>query len=134
MEIYQSLLQIGNVPMVETASNEIANSNLTLTRISLWKILNSLCFGTLIMTEPISPLPANRYEWGKSRERFLRSAFAAHPSSATLEVINHSAVGRPQWEPASFVLYPPLTTGVHLTESKSKRGLQRKCTWGEGTI
>lgn len=64
---------------------------------------------------------ANRYEWEKSRERFLRSALSAHPSSVTLEVINHSTAGRPQWEPASFVLYPPLTSDVHSTESKSKK-------------
>lgn len=50
---------------------------------------------------------ANRYEWEKSRERFLRSALSAHPSSVTLEVINHSPAGRPQWEPSLFRPLPP---------------------------
>lgn len=120
--IWKSSLEIGKVPMVKTASGEIVKSILTLTRTS-----SCHCVGMLIMIKPMRLLLTHENEkQGKSRERFLRSALSAHPSSVTLGVINHSPAVRPQWEPDPFVLYPPLTSDVHSTESKSKKGLQRK--------
>lgn len=108
-QIYKSSLKIAKVPMVKAASNEIEKEQLHTNEYALmenthfsllWRIDND---DKHIKNKPA----ANRYEWEKSRERFPRSALSARPSSVTLEVINHSPAGRPQWEPSLFRPLPP---------------------------